>query len=205
MLVTRLYRLSSGLRRGVFQIATTSSCSSEKASPRRANRLLPGSGVDLARFKPGETEREPGSFRFLFVGRLLWDKGIAEYIEAARQVRVTDPGVRFQVLGPLGVDNRTAVPSAVVERWPGEVGVEYLGENDDVRVAMALADCIVLPSYREGLPRALLEGAALAKPLIATDVPGCRDVVLEGKNGFLWKPPAESLAAPMRKMIEAPA
>jgi glycosyltransferase involved in cell wall biosynthesis len=168
--------------------------------------LLPGSGIDLARFKPGENKRGAGPFRFLLVARLLWDKGVAEYVEAARIVRATHPEVRFQILGPIGVNNRTAVPFAALERWRSENLVEYLGESDDVRIAMEQADCIVLPSYREGLPRALLEGAAMGKPLIATDVPGCRDAVADGETGYLCEVrSADSLAAVMLKMLETPA
>jgi len=168
--------------------------------------LLPGSGIDLARFKPGEKKRGAGPFRFLLVARLLWDKGVAEYVEAARIVRATHPEVRFQILGPIGVNNRTAVPFAALERWRSENLVEYLGESDDVRIAMEQADCIVLPSYREGLPRALLEGAAMGKPLIATDVPGCRDAVADGETGYLCEVrSADSLAAVMLKMLETPA
>lgn len=178
-----------------------------KGIVRRAQTgLLPGSGVDLARFKPGERSRVPGSFRFLLVARLLWDKGVAEYVEAARIVRATHPGVRFQILGPAGVDNRTAVPSASLERWRAENLIEYLGESDDVRIAVGQADCLVLPSYREGLPRSLLEGAAMGKPLIATDVPGCREVVADGETGYLCEVrSADSLAAVMCKMLELPA
>ena len=167
--------------------------------------LLPGSGVDLARFQPGPTTRAPGPLRFLLVARLLWDKGVAEYVDAARLVQALHPEVRFQILGPVGVNNRTAVPMADLERWRAEELIDYLGESDDVRIAMGQADCIVLPSYREGLPRALLEGAAMAKPLIATDVPGCREVVVEGETGYLCEArSAESLAAAMLKMLELP-
>ena len=165
--------------------------------------LLPGSGVDLQWFKPRQTVRAPGPFRFLLVGRLLWDKGVGEYIEAARIVRKGHAEVCFQLLGPIGSINRTAVPSSDVERWRTEKLIEYLGESDDVRAAMEHADCIVLPSYREGLPRALLEGSAIGKPLIATDVPGCRDVVVDGETGYLCAVrSADSLAAAMVKMIE---
>ena len=168
--------------------------------------LLPGSGVDLARFQPSRSERAPGPFRFLLVARLLWDKGAAEYVDAARLVQALYPEVRFQILGPVGVNNRTAVPSADLERWRADELIEYLGESDDVRIAIEQADCVVLPSYREGLPRALLEGAAMAKPLIATDVPGCRDVVVDGETGYLCEArSAESLAAAMVKMVELPA
>lgn len=166
--------------------------------------LLPGSGIDLNRFKPRPGQRRPGPFRFLLVARLLWDKGVAEYVEAARLVRRSCPDVCFQILGPVGANNRTAVPSAALERWRDEKIIEYLGESDDVRIAMEQADCIVLPSYREGLPRALLEGSAMGKPVIATDVPGCRDVVVQGKTGYLCDArSADSLAAAMMEMLGA--
>lgn len=168
--------------------------------------LLPGSGVDLERFKQRQPVPVSGPFRFLFVARLLWDKGIAEYVEAARIVRRSHPEVAFQILGPVGANNRTAVPSSTVERWRAEKVIEHLGASDDVRTAIEQADCIVLPSYREGLPRALLEGSAMGKPLIATDVPGCRDVVVEGETGYLCAArSADSLAAAMLKMLDTPA
>lgn len=166
--------------------------------------LLPGSGIDLDRFKPSAEAREPGPFRFLFVGRLLWDKGVAEYVAAARLVRRDHPTVRFEMLGQLGAINRTAVPSSELERWRAEGIVDYRGESDDVRGAISQADCIVLPSYREGLPRALLEGSAMGKPVIATNVPGCRDVVAEGETGYLCEVrSAASLANAMLKILQA--
>jgi glycosyltransferase involved in cell wall biosynthesis len=166
-------------------------------------KLLPGSGIDLERFQPPEApcaEGEP--FTFLLIARLLWDKGVGEYVEAARLVRREVPDARFQLLGFLDVENRTAVPRGEVEAWSAEGLVEYLGPADDVRPAIAAADCVVLPSYREGLPRTLLEAAAMARPLIATDVPGCRQVVDEGMNGFLAEVrDARSLADAMLRMV----
>jgi len=171
-------------------------------------RRLPGSGVDLDRFRPSAEQPEgSGGFVFLMVARLLWDKGVREYVEAARLVRVHFPDVRFQLLGFLDVPNRTAVGRAEVEGWVAEGLIEYLGEAEDVRGFLAIADCVVLPSYREGLPRTLLEAAAMARPLIAADVPGCRDVVANGINGYLCgvRDPA-SLAEAMLKMLKlAPA
>ena len=93
--------------------------------------------------------------------------------------------MEFAILGFAGADNRTAVPIGEVERWQAEGIVTYLGETDDVRPFLAECDCVVLPSYREGLPRSLLEAAAMARPMIATDVPGCRDIVRDGENGML--------------------
>ena len=165
-------------------------------------RLLPGSGIDLERFKPAEAAAGEGGLDFLLIARLLWDKGVGEYVEAARMVRAKAPGARFGLLGFLDVANRTAVPRSAVEAWAAEGLIDYLGESDDVRPHIALAGCIVLPSYREGLPRTLLEGAAMAKPLIATDVPGCRQVVDHEVNGLLCAVrDARSLADAMLAMI----
>lgn len=150
--------------------------------------LLPGSGIDLMRFAPSDRARaRSDAIVFLLVARLLWDKGVGEFIEAARLVRQEMPEVRFQLLGFLDVENRTAVSREQVEKWVDEGLVEYLGFTDDVRPFLSAADCVVLPSYREGTPRSLLEAAAMGKPLIATDVPGCREVVDHAVNGFLCK------------------
>jgi glycosyltransferase involved in cell wall biosynthesis len=168
-------------------------------------RLLPGSGVDITRFRPasgGPDGGEAGPFTFLLVARLLWDKGVGEYVEAARLVRREAPDTRFQLLGFLDVPNRTAVPRGDVERWVEEGLVEYLGASDDVRPHIAASNCVVLPSYREGLPRTLLEAAAMAKPLIATDVPGCRHVVEDGVNGYLCRVrDGRSLADAMLRLV----
>ena len=169
--------------------------------PAAKARLLPGSGIDLARFRPSEQTRQQ-PFTFLLVGRLLWDKGVGEFVAAARAVREKAPGARFQLLGFLDAENRTAVPRADVERWVEEGLIDYLGHTDDVQPYLAAADCVVLPSYREGLPRSLLEAAAMGKPLIATAVPGCRHLVDEGVNGFLCAPrDAASLADAMLRMV----
>ena len=166
-------------------------------------RLLPGSGIDLVRFRPEDRPKTAdGTVIFLLVGRLLRQKGVCEFVEAARLVRRQDPNARFHLLGLLDAPNRSAIGRDEVAAWEAEGVVEYLGETDDVRPALAAADCIVLPSYREGLPRTLLEGAAMAKPLIATDVPGCRQVVEHGANGLLCTVgDAGSLAAAMLEML----
>lgn len=203
-ILTRLYAIA--FRRSAtifFQNADDMALFEERRIVRPGQaRLLPGSGVDLDRFSPASTDEVPRSgFTFLMVARLLWDKGVGEYVEAARQVRETMPGARFQLLGFLDAENRTAVPRKAVEAWVAEGLIDYLGESDDVRPLLAVADCIILPSYREGLPRTLLEGAAMAKPLIATDVPGCRQIVRHEVNGFICtvRDPA-SLASAMLRM-----
>ena len=167
-------------------------------------QLLPGSGVDLDRFQPVAVPT--GLTTFLFIGRLLADKGVWEFVQAARMVRADVPGARFQLLGPLDEGNRSAIARADLDRWVAEGSVEYLGETEDVRPFIAQATAVVLPSYREGLPRSLLEAAAMGRPLIATDVPGCRQVVDPGVNGFLSQArDPTSLARAMKDLIEASA
>lgn len=167
-------------------------------------RVLPGSGVDLDHFSPAPPPGGP--LVFLFIGRLLRDKGVVEFVEAARSLRADRPDARFQLLGAVDEGNRTAIPQSEVDRWVSEGVVEHLGMADDVRPFIAAATAVVLPSYREGLPRALLEAAAMARPLIAADVPGCRDVVEDGVNGYLCTVrDAGSLAAAMRRLAQLPA
>jgi len=171
-------------------------------------RLLPGSGIDLAQFAaapPAPRLPDDGPV-FLLVARLLWDKGVGEYVEAARLVKAQIPRARFRLLGFLDVENRTAVSRADVEGWVHEGLIDYLGASDDVRPHIAAADCVVLPSYREGTPRSLLEAAAMARPLIASDAPGCREVVDDGINGWLCKvKDAGDLADKMLQFAAAPA
>lgn len=168
-------------------------------------RVLPGSGVDLKRFAPAPPASQ-GHPTFLLIGRLLRDKGVVEFVEAARMLRAEFPQARCQLLGPIDPGNLTAIGSGELAAWVSEGIVEHLGTTDDVRPFIAAATAVVLPSYREGLPRSLLEAAAMERPLIATDVPGCRDVVEDRVNGLLCRvrDPA-SLAEAMRGMIEMPA
>lgn len=164
-------------------------------------RLLPGSGIDLDHFAPAPPPPEDGELRFLYIGRLLGDKGVREYVEAARLLRADHPNWRFQLLGDVDLGNRTGISAAQVREWADEGVIEHLGHADDVRPAVASATAIVLPSYREGMPRSLLEAAAMARPLIATDVPGCRQLVDHGVNGLLCRArDARSLAEAIRQM-----
>ena len=153
-------------------------------------RLLPGSGIDLDHFRaePPSPASRSDETRFLFIGRLLRDKGVFEYVEAARRLRQRGPEARCQLLGALDAANRSAIDRATVEAWQREGIVEYLGTTEDVRPLIAAADCVVLPSYREGAPRTLIEAAAMARPVIATDVPGCRAVVTDRITGLLCPP-----------------
>ena len=166
-------------------------------------RVLPGSGVDLEHFAPAPLLE--GSPVFLFIGRLLRDKGVGEFVEAARSIRREYPHARFQLLGGLDEGNRTGIRQPELDSWVAERIVEHLGTTDDVRPFIAAASAVVLPSYREGLPRSLLEAAAMARPLIASDVPGCRDVIEDGVNGFLCKVrDSAALAEAMRRLASLP-
>ncbi|URD61696.1 glycosyltransferase family 4 protein [Sphingomonas sp. KRR8] len=165
-------------------------------------RLLPGSGVDLARFPAVPIPPIDGPLRLLFVGRLLGDKGVRELAAAARLLKDEGTPVRFQLLGVLGAQNRTAITRAELDGWLAEDLLDYLGVADDVRPALAQAHAVILPSYREGLPRSLLEAAASGRPLLASDVPGCRDVVEDRVNGLLFPVrSAEGLAKAVRDYL----
>jgi glycosyltransferase involved in cell wall biosynthesis len=165
--------------------------------------LLPGSGVDLEYFKP-MGERDAGKqnfFVFLFIGRLLGDKGLIELFQAVKLLK--DPALRLLILGPDGGTNPTAIAPEVLARWLQDPQIELLAPADDVRPFIDAVDCVVLPSYREGTPRSLLEAAAMGKPLIATDVPGCRQVVRDGHNGYLCRvKDPHDLARAMRQLMK---
>jgi glycosyltransferase involved in cell wall biosynthesis len=167
--------------------------------------LLPGSGIDLSRFNVvplGVSEGTARKFRFLLIARMLWDKGVGEYVEAARLLRARWPQVECCLLGSVDVQNPTAISRAQMDAWVTQGNVTYLGVSDDVRVEIAAADCIVLPSYREGTPRTLLEAAAMGRPIITTNAVGCREVVDDDQNGFLCRPrDAGDLAEKMERML----
>lgn len=146
--------------------------------------LLPGSGVDLKKYIPTPI---PNSrpFRFLFIGRLLFDKGIQEYAEAAKLLKIKGLDVECAILGFVETQSGLGISEAVVKDWEKDGIVRFLGGTDDVRGFITDSHCVVLPSYREGTPKALLEALALARPIVTTDAPGCRETVIEGKNGLL--------------------
>lgn len=148
-------------------------------------RLIHGSGVDCARFAPGR-ERRPGEpLEVLMATRLLWDKGLAEFIEAARALKARGRNIRFLLAGDPDPGNPASVAAETVRGWVDEGLVEWLGHVDDMAALLGGVDVVVLPSYREGLPKTLIEAAACARPLITTDVPGCREVVAHGEDGLL--------------------
>ncbi len=153
---------------------------------RSKTTVIPGEGIDVDHFSPAVSVRT-NQTTFLYIGRLLYDKGIGELISATRMLRQINPNVKLQVVGFLDALNPTAVTKADLEAWISEGLVEYLGAHADVRPYIAQASCVVLPSYREGISRTLLEAASMAKPIIATDVVGCREIVKNNYNGLLCK------------------
>ena len=166
--------------------------------------MLPGSGIDLQQFQPAPLPCPAGSsaVRFLLIARMLRDKGVAEYVEAARTLKARWPLAEFCLLGFVDVQNPTAISRAEMDDWVAQGYVRYLGVSDDVRQQIAEADCVVLPSYREGTPRTLLEAAAMGRPLVTTDAVGCREVVDDGVNGYLCQVrDARDLADKMERIL----
>ena len=167
-------------------------------------RLLPGEGVDTSHYCPGDSGPQNPQTRFLLIARLLRDKGILEFVEAARILRARGVPAQFDLLGQADADSPTAISLEDAVAWEREGLLSYLGVSNDVRPFIQSADCVVLPSYREGSPRTLLEASAMAKPVIATDVPGCRDVVVNGVTGYLCRvKDARDLAHKMEQMVLA--
>lgn len=149
-------------------------------------RLISGSGVDCSRFTATLRAREAGTpLRVLLAARLLWDKGIAEFIAAVRQLKGEGRAIEFLLAGDPDPGNPAAVPETDVRGWVDERLVQWLGHVDDMPALFASVDMVALPSYREGLPKGLIEAAACALPLVTTDVPGCREVVTDGTDGLL--------------------
>ena len=166
---------------------------------------IPGSGVDYQKFSPITVEEKSNeNFIFLFIGRLIKDKGIFEFVEAARLIRKKYPNVIFNVIGPFWHQNlkSNTITKTDLQNWITEGIIDYQGEKKDVRKFIAESDCIVLPSYREGASNILLEAASMEKPIITTDTTGCREIVEDGITGFLCKvKDSLDLAEKMEKIL----
>lgn len=152
--------------------------------PKEKTVLINGSGVDLDYFaeSPPPTREFP---LFLLIARLLKDKGILEYVEAASILKKQYPNVEFQLLGWFDENNPACISRSQLEQWQREGNIEYLGSTEDVRPFLREASVYVLPSYREGTPRTVLEAMAVGRPIVTTNAPGCRETVIYGENGFL--------------------
>lgn len=166
-------------------------------------RLIRGSGVDTAVFSP--TPELAGIPLVMLASRMLWDKGIKEFVEAARQIKTRGIVARFVLVGDTDPHNPSAIPNDQLTAWQEEGVIEWWGRRDDMPAVLAQAHIVCLPSYREGLPKVLLEAASCGRPIVATDTPGCREVVRNGENGLLV--PVRStveLADAIQNMIENP-
>lgn len=149
-------------------------------------KVSPGSGIDCDFFKYrqlSDDDKQP--FRFLLIARLIADKGIREFIDASKMLHEEFPCIEFNLIGPSRVQNHSSIRDSELKRWKDEGVINYFGEVEDVQQEIAEASCIVLPSYREGTSRVLLEASAIGRPIIATNVTGCREIVLDEKSGFL--------------------
>ena len=145
--------------------------------------VIRGSGVDVKRYCP--MPEPPGPCVVTMVSRVLWDKGVAEFVECARRLRRGDVEMRFRLVGTPDNENPASVDEQQIQAWADEGVIEWLGHRSDIANIWATSHLAVLPSYREGLPKSLLEAAACGRAIVTTDVPGCRDVVDDGVNGLL--------------------
>ena len=190
MVVFGLYRIAlSGIYKIIFLNSADLEIFISNKLVRDSNaKLLNGEGVNLKYFSTNLSVAQSDGITFLLVARMLWDKGVGEYVEAAKKVKEKFPNAVFQLLGPIDAQNPTSIPHSQIDNWMRDEVVDYLGVHDDVRPFIASADCIVLPSYREGMSRVLMEACSMGRPIIATNVPGCSEIVEDGVTGFLCKP-----------------
>jgi glycosyltransferase involved in cell wall biosynthesis len=182
-----LYRLSNQCHRFViFENDDDAALFVEEGLIRKDQaHALKGCGVDTEHFKEQDNLRDDERIVFTFIGRILYDKGVKEFVDAAEQVRKSHDQCEFWLLGELDRGNPSAVKEKDLLEWVEAPNINYLGSRNDVRYTIAQSDCIVLPSYREGFSRVLMEAMSMSKPVITTDSPGCRDAVVEGKTGLL--------------------
>jgi len=147
--------------------------------------LLPGSGINTKKFSPVDKKGDDNKIRFIMIARLVYDKGLKEYLKASELLKNRYKNVEFFLLGAFYPGNPTAITKEELDIWIDKGVITYLGISDNVKEEIAKVDCVVLPSYREGLSRVLLEAASMAKPIVTTNVPGCKNVVDDGVNGYL--------------------
>ena len=164
--------------------------------------LVNGSGVDVDYYYQATF---PERINFLLIARLLNDKGINEYYEAARQIKSKHKEILFDLVGFIDINNPTAISPEQLEKWTGEGVINFLGKKEDVRKDIENSSVYVLPSYHEGIPRSVLEAMSMGRPIITTDTYGCRETVEEGVNGFLVPiKDSKKLANAMEKFILEP-
>lgn len=163
--------------------------------------VIPGSGVDLDAFAP--SPEPPGTPVVALPARMLRDKGVAEFVEAARRLKQADVQARFALVGAPDDENPASIPESQLRAWHAEGAVEWWGWREDMAAVFRESALVCLPSWREGLPKALIEAAAAGRPIVTCDVPGCRDVVADGENGLLVPPrDARALAVALGKLVQ---
>ena len=162
--------------------------------------VIPGSGIDTSKWN-NHINNNKGK-NILFCGRLIGDKGIKEYLNAAKILKKKYPHIIFNVMGQLGVDNKTSISKDLLEDFILEGIINYLGEHENIKSILENQDIVVLPSYREGMSRFLLESSSMKKPIITTNVPGCRDIVKDSYNGYLCEPKNSSDLADKSQRIK---
>jgi len=204
-LVNRLYRAATKSNQEVWvlnsedrdRLVYEGICSHEKIF------VLPSEGVNTRKFIGSNPKKEGRIFRFLFAGRLLRDKGIIDYVSAARKLQRNYPDVRCEVVGFVNPEDSMSVSLDDISTWQDEGTINYLGSHEDIRPFIERADCIVYPSfYQEGISRILLEAASMSRPIITTDQVGCRDVVIDKYNGFLIPTKSvDNLVRAMKRML----
>ena len=203
-LVMRLYHLSLARSEKVFfqNKDDQSYFVSSGLVQKNRTECLPGSGVDLDRFRYSPISKHKNKFRYLLVARMLWDKGVGEYVSVARWLGWQNKEIEFCLLGQVDALNPAAISKEQIDKWLKEGVICYLGHTDDVVPHLQSADCVVLPSYREGTPRSLLEAAAIGRPIVTTNSVGCRETVVDGESGFLCKArDADDLGEKMRQVL----
>lgn len=179
---------------------------SNKLISREKAHLIPGSGVDTIVYSPEANSKILSkNFRFLFIGRLLFDKGIMEYIKACDELKVKYKNAEFNILGPFYTANSSGISEIFLNTWIEKGTINYLGVSNNVIEELKKTDCLVLPSYREGLSKVLLEASSMEVPIITTNVPGCKDVITDEKNGLLCNArDYKDLKSKMEKMLLLP-
>lgn len=152
--------------------------------------VLPGEGIDTQHYRPEKVDSTNQTITFLLFSRLLWDKGVGEYVEAAKQIKINFPQrAKFLLIGYIDQDNPSGIKREQIQKWVDDDIVTYLGVKEDIKPILSKVDCVVLPSYyREGVPRTLLEAAAMEKPIITTDSVGCKEVVVDKFTGLICQP-----------------
>ncbi|SEK70169.1 Glycosyltransferase involved in cell wall bisynthesis [Roseovarius nanhaiticus] len=206
-ILRRLYKLALGRASHVFFQNPDDAAEFRTLgliAPEASTSVVNGSGVDLAHFTPAPLPTTPGITKFLLIARMLGDKGIREFAEAAGRIRQDHPNAEFHLVG--GTDsNPNAIPRPALKAWEQEFGIVWHGAQGDVRSFLADCHVYVLPSYREGTPRSVLEAMATGRAIVTTDAPGCRETVTQGANGFLVPPQdADALEAALRRFLKTP-